>query len=80
MRWFILSEIYLHKEGEIKLYRKNIYLIYKDSCDDAATIIGYIEGTSEDADKYCSEYNAKVKYSWEEITWELLTNLLEGEE
>lgn len=53
----------------------NIYLIYKDSVDDACTIIGYIEGTSEDADKYCDEHNANVKYEREEIYWEKLTKL-----
>lgn len=56
---------------------KGIYLIFNDSIDDACTIIGYIEGTAEDADKYCDEYNSKVKYIWEEVTWEKLTNLTE---
>lgn len=55
---------------------KNIYLIYKDSCDDACTIIGYIEGTSEDADKYCDEYNKNVNYEYEEIYWMKLEKLI----
>lgn len=54
---------------------KNIYLIYKDSMDDACTIIGYIEGTSEDADRYCNEHNKNVRYEWEKITWDKLDKL-----
>ncbi len=54
----------------------NIYLIYNDSMDDACTIIGYIEGTYEDADKYCDEYNKNVKNYWEKVTWEKLTKLM----
>lgn len=55
---------------------KELFLIFKDSMDDACTILGYIEGTSEDADKYCVEYNKNVKHSWEEVYWERLTKLL----
>lgn len=55
---------------------ENIYLIYKDSMDDSATILGYIKGTMEDADKYCDEHNEKCKYEWEEIYWVLLENLI----
>lgn len=54
---------------------KNIYLIYKDSMDDCATILGYIEGTEEDADKYCHEHNKNVKYERDEITWEQIRKL-----
>lgn len=54
---------------------KNIYLIYKDSVDDAATILGYIEGTAEDADKYCEEYNKNCKYWYEKIEWDKLYKL-----
>lgn len=57
--------------------KKDIYLIYNDSIDDAATILGYIEGTEEEADKYCDEHNANVKYEWDEIYWIKLDNLIE---
>ena len=36
---------------------KNIYLIYRDCIDDTVSIVGYIEGTTEDADKYCEHFN-----------------------
>ena len=55
-----------------------IYLIYKDSMDDYATIVGYIQGTEEEADKYCEKYNAKAEYEFEEIWYEELKNLLES--
>ena len=49
---------------------KKIYLIYEDSEDDAAAILGYIEGTEEDADKYCNEYNAPLKGTpWPTAEW-----------
>lgn len=49
---------------------KNVYLIYKDSIDDACEIKGYIIGTSDCADRYCDELNKNCKYEWEEYTWE----------
>ena len=49
---------------------KKIYLIYTDSQDDSAAILGYVEGTEEDADKYCDEYNAPLKGTpRSEATW-----------
>ena len=59
---------------------KKIYLIYKDSIDDAATILGYIKGSEEEADKYCDEYNANCKYEWQEIYWMVLENLSKNNE
>lgn len=52
-----------------------IYLIYKDSIDDACEIKGYIYGTADDADKYCEEHNKNCRYCWEEITWERIERL-----
>lgn len=52
-----------------------IFLIYRDSLDDAATIEGYIEGTGAEAETYCEEYNKSCKYYWEEITYEKLKKL-----
>lgn len=57
---------------------EKIYLIYNDSIDDASTILGYIKGTEEDADKYCDEYNANCKYEYQEIYWMVLENLSEN--
>lgn len=55
---------------------KKIYLVYKDSMDDGCEIIGYIEGTAEDADKYCEEYNAPLKNTpWREAEWTELDKL-----
>ena len=55
---------------------KKIYLIYTDSQDDCAAILGYIEGTEEDADKYCDEYNAPLKGTpWREAEWMELDKL-----
>lgn len=48
---------------------KKVYLIFRDSVDDACEIRGYICGTASDADKYCEEYNKNCSYEWEEITW-----------
>jgi hypothetical protein len=56
-----------------------IYVIFTDSCDDSAYIIGYIKGTEEEADKWCEEYNAKLK-SWEnEACYIELKNLKEND-
>ena len=55
---------------------KKIYLIYNDSMDDYASIIGYIEGTGEDAEKYCQEYNSCPQRSyWNKVQWEELDKL-----
>ncbi len=61
----------LHQMSE----NEDIYLIYNDSMDDAATIVGYIKGTWEEADAYCNDYNAKCKYGYQHVTWDLLDNL-----
>lgn len=52
-----------------------IYLIYKDSIDDACEIKGYIYGTADDADNYCEEHNKNCRHSWEELTWERIERL-----
>lgn len=55
---------------------KKIYLIYNDSQDDCATILGYIEGTEEDAERYCEEYNAPLKGTpWNGVEWMELDKL-----
>ena len=55
---------------------KKIYLIYNDSQDDCATILGYIEGTEEDAEKYCQEYNAlPERRYYDKVEWEELNKL-----
>lgn len=69
-----------NKQGYIKnLIRSDIgngiFLIYKDSMDDACTIEGYIIGTSEDADRYCDELNKGHQYEWEDFDWMKIDNL-----
>lgn len=55
---------------------KKIYLIYHDSQDDCATILGYIEGTEDDAKKYCEKYNAPLMGTyWSKVEWMELPNL-----
>ena len=54
---------------------EEIYLIYKDSSDDAATILGYIKGTEEEADKFCEVYNSECLYEWQEVYYEKLSKL-----
>ena len=46
---------------------KNLYLIFKDSMDDACEIKGAIVGTEEQADEWCEKYNKKCKYEWQEV-------------
>lgn len=53
----------------------SIFLIYRDGMYEAATVEGYIEGTEEEADAYCAEYNKGCKYYWEEVTYEKLKRL-----
>lgn len=67
---------YLLKLMEYKLTKEKefVYLIYKDSMDDACTIIGYVN-TAEEAEKYCDEHNSKVKYEWEQIEWEKIDHI-----
>lgn len=55
--------------------KKKIYVIYKDSPDDSCDMLGYIEGTAEDAEKYCKEYNATVKSPWRMVEWDELKKL-----
>lgn len=55
--------------------KKGIYLIYKDDTDDACTIMGYIHGTDETADRYCDELNKDHEYEWEDYTWVKLDEL-----
>lgn len=57
---------------------KSIYVIFNDSMDDCCSIIGYCE-TEEEADKYVNEYNEKVKYSWDELTWRKVPLLKAGD-
>lgn len=62
------------EKEEEKSKPSEVYLIYKDSMDDCATIVGY--ATSPDAaDRYCSEHNKGCRYEWEELTWERLEKL-----
>ena len=48
---------------------RNVYLIYRDSIDDACYFAGRFIGTEEEVDKFCDEYNSKCSYEWEEVTW-----------
>lgn len=48
---------------------KKIYLIYKDDCDDACTIRGYILGTAQEAEDYCGKINEGHEYWWEDFDW-----------
>lgn len=57
-----------------------IYLIYNDSQDDCATIIGYIKGTENDAGRYVEEYNKKCERYWQEVWLEELECLNKGRE
>ena len=52
-----------------------VYLIYRDTADDAVEIKGYIIGTEQDAEEYCKEFNKDCQHYWEEITYELLEHL-----
>lgn len=55
---------------ELVAYKlQKVYLIYRDSIDDACEIKGYIVGTAADADRYCNELNENHKYSWEDYDW-----------
>ena len=59
---------------------EGIYLIYKDSMDDCCEIVGYIKGTAEDADKYCTEYNKKIGDRYRQAEYEKICDLRnEGE-
>lgn len=60
---------YLIALMEYKL--KKVYLIYKDSIDDACEIKGYIIGTEEDAEQYCQKLNEGHRYEWEDFVWEV---------
>lgn len=55
---------------------QKVFLILRDSCDDACEIKGYILGTEAVADAYCDALNENAKYSWEEYTWVKLDKLI----
>lgn len=71
---------YVVKMMEERLQPREIYLIFRDSIDDACYIEGYIEGTEEEADRYCDALNEGCRYGWEEFIWEVLKNLKQPEE
>lgn len=52
-----------------------LYLILNDSLDDYANIVGYVEGTKEDAEKFCNDYNRKCKHKWNEVWYEEIVKL-----
>lgn len=54
---------------------KKIYVIYCDSPDDICFMLGYIEGTEEDAEKYCKEHNATITCPLNMVEWEKLDKL-----
>ena len=54
---------------------KKIFVIYSDSPDDSCYILGYIEGTAEDAEKYCKEHNATVTWPQNMVEWDELEKL-----
>ena len=54
---------------------KKIYVIYCDSPNDSCFMLGYIEGTAEDAEKYCKEHNATVTWECNKVEWEELEKL-----
>lgn len=55
--------------------RKKVYLIYKDSIDDAAYIRGYIYGTEDEADAYTDRLNEGARYEWDEYDYMLLKQI-----
>ena len=52
-----------------------VYLIYRDTADDAVEIKGYIIGTEQDAKEYCKELNRDCRNIWDELTYEELEHL-----
>lgn len=60
---------------ECAVTEKEIYVIYNDSPDDNCFMLGYIEGSEEDAEKYCKEHNATVTWPWNKVEWEELEKL-----
>lgn len=73
---FDLMKYKLAAEAATAARRKQkIYLIYKDSMDDACEIYGYIKGSEEEADKYCDSHNETCRYEWEEIHWQVIEDL-----
>ena len=52
-----------------------IFCIFSIDLDNISVLKGYINGTSEDAKKYCETYNKKCEYYWEKLEWEELKNL-----
>ena len=61
-------------EEILKAERTEVYLIYRDSMDDCATIEGYVIG-EDAADRYIEEHNKGCRYEYEELTWERLDEL-----
>ena len=69
-----------NKQGYIKsLIRADmstkVYLIYRDDMDDYCSFIGRFEGTEEEVERYCEEYNKKCRYFWEHIDWLCVADL-----
>jgi transcriptional regulator with XRE-family HTH domain len=63
-------------EYKLKKEKESIYLIYKDSMDDACVELGYIASISNDeADKYCYELNKDNEYEYQDYDWMILDNL-----
>ena len=54
---------------------EKIFLIFNDSMDDCATIVGYIKGTEKDADRYVEEHNSACDREWKKVWWEELKKL-----
>lgn len=51
-----------------------VYVIYRDSSDDAVDIKGYIIGTEQDAEEYCKELNQGCK-AWFAVYYEEIEHL-----
>ena len=60
---------------ECTVTEKKIYVIYTDSPDDSCFMLGYIEGTAEDAEIYCQKHNATVTWECNKVEWEELEKL-----
>lgn len=58
---------------------KELYLIYKDSMDDASEIKGVIVGNEEEADEWCEKYNSKCKYEYQEVYYQKLKILTDDD-
>ena len=58
-----------------KNMEKKHYLIFRDNSDDRAYILGYIFGTEEEADAYCSKLNENATYIWDEFEYKEIDKL-----